>query len=215
MTHQSQVRSTPPATLPRRVRDADRMDAIDWQIRNGAEIPEAQTMRAGITRRIRKSPVDVLLSRKGINSEQWEAAKKLYEAYALGVVGVRDIDEGETPPGTKGAGGLQGYAAAQLDALAVYRQAVAYIGRPLAAVVVPVVCREEAIADVASTRGERQEAVSGVLKVGLEMLAIHFALVKVTEAQVDDVMGERVTFRRGGTGKLVMMTGGEGFVVAR
>jgi hypothetical protein len=87
------------------------------------------------------------LSRKGINTEQWQAAKDLHAAYALGVVGVRDIDDGEIIQGIKGAGGLQGYAAAQLDALAVYRRAVSFMTRPVAAVVVPVVCREEAIAE--------------------------------------------------------------------
>jgi hypothetical protein len=48
--------------------------------------------------------------------------------------------------------------------------------------------------------------VSGVLKVGLEMLAIHFGLVKISEAQVDDVMGERVTFRRASLGRVAFVT---------
>ncbi|HLN25018.1 MAG TPA: DUF6456 domain-containing protein [Patescibacteria group bacterium] len=207
------------AETANRTRQAGRMDPVDWQARNGAEIQEGETMAAGVSRRVRRSPIEVLLSRKAINAEQAKAAATLYEAYALGVVGVRDIDDGEVAPGIRGAGGLQGYAAERLDALARYREAVGYIGRPLAAVVVPVVCREETIAEVAMRRGEMPAAVGGILKVGLEMLAIRYGLVKPADATVDDLgfAGiERVRFRGAGRGRVVLITDdGEEFAPAR
>lgn len=168
-------------SVPTRARASERMDPLDWQARNGADIVPAQTgVRAGETGFRRLRPIDALLRRKGITYEMWLAADRLAADYEIGVLGARDTDGGEMPAGIRGAGGVDGYAVRQLDAAGAYRLAVRAMGLIASAAVLPVVIEGWTITDLAGRRtgtlAVRLAAVLDDLRRGLSLLADHYGV---------------------------------------
>lgn len=163
-----------------------KMDCTDWQAANGAEFSHDGG-------RLQKKNTIAILHEKGrITDDHAFAASRLYSDYAMGVCGVADIDSGETVPGIRGAGGIDGYAVAQIDALTRYREAVKSIGRPLANILIPVVCKELTMKDLGEYIGVDQRSLSGIVKVALEALCIHYGMVSASCAGIvgmeDDII---------------------------
>ena len=153
------------------------LEPIDHRIAcHGADVVLVQTMEGGATRYHRRvqRPIDSMRVREALTDRQWSAADRLARDYALGPMGARDVDEGERIAGVRGAGGIDGYAVAQMDAVRAHRLAARALGLRLSAYVLPVVCADSTVAALAVRLDKRPECVAEGLRIGLDTLADHY-----------------------------------------
>jgi hypothetical protein len=133
---------------------------------------EQEQARAGQRMFRALSTIERLRRDGSISTRMAEAGEQLRVDCELGLHGARD---------THGVGSLWGwsYPEARLQALNRYRQAMAYLGARIAAIVEPICCGTPGGGDCTlqqlarRLRRNRQE-LAGILKTGLDMLADHY-----------------------------------------
>lgn len=133
---------------------------------------EAEPAQAGARMYRSVGTVDRLARDGSLSGRQLDAAHKLRDDFEL-AGGARD--------GAGGGGARFGWYFADAQILAVERftKAIAALGSRLAAVVQPIVLGrlgggDVTLSDVARITGQNRQEVSGVLKVGLDVLADHY-----------------------------------------
>lgn len=141
-----------------------------------ASIPtEDDTALPGVKMHRVQSPVERYAMRGSLTIRQSSAANDLREDWEFGIVGACDTARRGT------GGGPAGMTDAQLDAATAYRRAVEAMGKSVSAVVLPVVIGDAAggeitVETLAIRRDEDRKQVMGMLKLGLDRLADHYAL---------------------------------------
>lgn len=115
---------------------------------------------------------DVLLSNKTISQAHHDAATRLHDAYALGILGARDrlqvyVDRTSSPTG---------YADAQLAAATDYRRAVQAVGIRNMPALDWCVIGHGSIASWADMKGWSKDRACGYLLSALDRLAEHYGL---------------------------------------
>lgn len=135
---------------------------------------EAEPAHAGMRMRRVQAPVERYAARDLLTKRQVDAAMDLRADWEFGICGVRD---GDRYSGTRSGLGLTD---GQIDAATAYRHAVQSIGKSASAIVLPVVIGDAAggeitVETLAARRSEDRKQVMGMLKLGLDSLADHYA----------------------------------------
>jgi hypothetical protein len=128
---------------------------------------------AGVIAQYRARAVPVLERyhrRRQISDRQYHGALRLYENWALGIVGSHDPEAGAGPWQPAG------YSDVRLDAATNYRRAVQHLGKRLSPVVLAVVCDDFTVESWAKQRGIDRKGAMEVFRTSLDILADWFRL---------------------------------------
>lgn len=161
----------------------DRAKDPDWRSQHGAIIEAASIATEdapavpGVRMRRVQAPVERYLVRGWLSKRQAEAAVDLRSDWEFGIVGACDSSRYSWHGG---GGGFAGLPDGQLDAATAYRRAVEAMGKSISTVVLPIVIGDSAGGEItvemfAAARGDDRKQVMGMLKIGLDALADHYA----------------------------------------
>ena len=118
-------------------------------------------------RRVRQQPIERYAKRQWIEPRQYTAATKLVEDYELGVWSAKN-------PEKTGSGRPSPISEATVMALRAYQRAVQFLGIRRCAIVLPVVCAEVDVSELAKQLKRPREGVMELLRDGLDELADHY-----------------------------------------
>jgi hypothetical protein len=148
---------------------ANGRDAVDWRGQHGAVIEElTDDERPEPVKRV-QPPVERMWSRGALDDAQYIAAKRLHNAYALGVCAARD-------PEAKGSGEASlsfGLAGATLVAIREYKSAQTAVGKRLWPYLDWTVCKDIPLSDLSAKLKRNPTELTALLKVALDMLGDH------------------------------------------
>jgi hypothetical protein len=148
---------------------ANGRDAVDWRGQHGAVV-EALTddERPAPVQRV-QAPAERMWKRGAIDDAQYIAAKRLHNAYALGVCAARDPEARSS-----GEASLSfGLAGATLVAIREYRSAQDAVGKRLWPYLDWVVNKDIPLSDLAAKLGRNPTELTALLKVALDILSDH------------------------------------------
>lgn len=136
------------------------------------DAPDPDAPNRTIRRSRREWAPDVLLRNGTIDQAHHDAATRLHDAYALGVMGARDrlavyVDRTGAPTG---------YADAQLAAATDYRQAAQAVGMVAMSALSWCVINHGSVAGWAECKGWPVQRAQGYLLAALDRLAEHYQL---------------------------------------
>jgi hypothetical protein len=148
---------------------ANGRDAVDWRGQHGAVVAElTDDDRPAPVARV-QPPTERMWKRGAIDDAQYIAAKRLHNAYALGVCAARDPEAK-----TSGEASLSfGLAGATLVAIREYRSAQDAVGKRLWPYLDWVVNKDIPLSDLAVKLGRNPTELTALLKVALDMLSDH------------------------------------------
>ena len=148
---------------------ANGRDAVDWRGQHGEVVVELTDDDAPAPVQRVQPPIERMFRRGAIDDAQYIAAKRLHNAYALGVCAARD-------PEAKGSGEASlsfGLAGATLVAIREYRDAQDAVGKRLWPYLDWVVCKDIPLSDISAKLGRNPTELTALLKVALDMLGDH------------------------------------------
>lgn len=150
---------------------ANGRDAVDWRGQHGAVVEElTDDERPAPVKRV-QPPIERMWSRGALDDAQYIAAKRLHNAYALGVCAARDPEAK-----TSGEASLSfGLAGATLVAIREYREAQDAVGKRLWPWLDWVACKDIPLADLAKKLERNPTECTALLKVALDILGDHFS----------------------------------------
>lgn len=148
---------------------ANGRDAVDWRGQHGAVIDElTDDERPAPVQRV-QPPAERMWKRGALDDAQYIAAKRLHNAYALGVCAARDPEAK-----TSGEASLSfGLAGATLVAIREYRAAQDAVGKRLFPYLDWVCCKDIPLSDLAVKLGRNPTELTALLKVALDILSDH------------------------------------------
>jgi len=148
---------------------ANGRDAVDWRGQHGAVVNElTDDERPAPVKRV-QPPIERMWTRGALEDAQYIAAKRLHNAYALGVCGARDPEAR-----TSGEASLSfGLAGAALVAIREYRDAQTAVGKRLWPFLDWVVNKDIPLSDLAKQLDRNPTELTALLKVALDMLGDH------------------------------------------
>jgi hypothetical protein len=148
---------------------ANGRDAVDWRGQHGAVVEElTDDERPAPVKRV-QPPIERMWSRGALDDAQYIAAKRLHNAYALGVCAARD-------PEAKGSGEASlsfGLAGATLVAIREYKSAQTAVGKRLWCYLDWTVCRDIPLSDLSAKLKRNPTELTALLKVALDILGDH------------------------------------------
>jgi hypothetical protein len=148
---------------------ADKRDAVDWRGQHGAIVDEmTDDERPEPVKRV-QPPIERMWKRGILDDAQYIAAKRLHNAYALGVCGARD-------PEAKSSGEAAlsfGLAGAALVAIREYREAQDAVGRRLWPFLDWVVNKDIPLSDLSKQLDRNPTELTALLKIALDILSDH------------------------------------------
>jgi hypothetical protein len=148
---------------------ANGRDAVDWRGQHGAVIDELTDDEQPAPVQRVQPPIERMWKRGALDDAQYIAAKRLHNAYALGVCGARDPEAR-----TSGEASLSfGLAGAALVAIREYRSAQDAVGKRLWPFLDWVVNKDIPLSDLAKQLDRNPTELTALLKVALDMLSDH------------------------------------------
>jgi hypothetical protein len=153
----------------KQTRIANGRDAVDWRGQHGAVIDELTDDEQPAPVQRVQPPIERMWKRGALDDAQYIAAKRLHNAYALGVCGARDPEAR-----TSGEASLSfGLAGAALVAIREYRSAQDAVGKRLWPFLDWVVNKDIPLSDLAKQLDRNPTELTALLKVALDMLSDH------------------------------------------
>lgn len=148
---------------------ANGRDAVDWRGQHGAVVEElTDDERPAPVARV-QAPAERMWKRGAIDDAQYIAAKRLHNAYALGVCAARDPEARSS-----GEASLSfGLAGATLVAIREYKSAQVAVGKRLWPWLEWVVCKDIPLSDLAAKLERNPTELAALLKVALDILSDH------------------------------------------
>lgn len=144
-------------------------DAVDWRGQHGAVVDELTDDEQPAPVQRVQPPIERMWKRGALDDAQYIAAKRLHNAYALGVCGARDPEAR-----TSGEASLSfGLAGAALVAIREYREAQTAVGKRLWPWLDWVVNKDIPLSDLAKQHDRNPTELTALLKVALDMLSDH------------------------------------------
>lgn len=153
----------------RQTKIANSRDAVDWRGQHGAVIDELTDDERPVPVQRVQAPAERMWKRGAIDDAQYIAAKRLHNAYALGVCAARDPEARSS-----GEASLSfGLAGATLVAIREYRSAQDAVGKRLWPVLDWVVNKDIPLSDLAKQLDRNPTELTALLKIALDMLSDH------------------------------------------
>ena len=148
---------------------ANGRDAVDWRGQHGAVVNELTDDERPAPVKRAQPPIERMWTRGALEDAQYIAAKRLHNAYALGVCGARDPEAR-----TSGEASLSfGLAGAALVAIREYRDAQTAVGKRLWPFLDWVVNKDIPLSDLAKQLDRNPTELTALLKVALDILSDH------------------------------------------
>ena len=161
-------------------------------IETTAVATETESARAGARVRRTQSPIERYAKRSLLTKRQVDAAEDLRSDWEFGIAGAHDSSM------SGNGGGPAGLADGQLAAATAYRQATQAIGKRLSSIVLPIVIGygdgAEITAGMLAKQREdpNEQRVMGILSVGLDTLADHYASSTTNDVPQNIVDSQRL-----------------------
>lgn len=153
----------------RQTKIANSRDAVDWRGQHGAVIDELTDDERPVPVQRVQAPAERMWKRGAIDDAQYIAAKRLHNAYALGVCAARDPEARSS-----GEASLSfGLAGATLVAIREYRSAQDAVGKRLWPFLDWVVNKDIPLSDLAKQLDRNPTELTALLKIALDMLSDH------------------------------------------